>query len=111
MRPGFIKEKPQRELRSTPWSILRYRTARAESHVTKRNILNAEVLMPLGKAREMLTQADEMKKWVKLCLESVEDFDAIMANPDWLVTDRAARIQKITTSMHARLTYLKRTIE
>jgi hypothetical protein len=111
MRPGFIKEQPPKELRSSPWSILRYRTARAESHVTKRNILNAEVLMPLGKAREMLTQTDEMKKWTKRCLESIEDFDAIMANPDWLVTDKAAQLEKIIGNMHARLTNFKRTIE
>jgi hypothetical protein len=110
-RPGFIKPTTPKELPSPPWTILRYRTARAEGHVTKRNILNAEVLMPLKKARELLDAREQMVKWTKLVLESTEDFNALMANPEWLVEERAKNIEKIIGTLHARLTNLKRTLE
>lgn len=110
-RPGFITPKPAKELPSPPWTILRYRTARAESNVSKRNILNAEVLMPLKKARELLTAREEMVKWTKLSLESIEDYNALMANPDWLVTDKDKQLEKLMTNLQSRLTSLKRTLE
>jgi len=110
-RPGFIRPTETKELISTPWTILRYRTARAESNVTRKNILNAEVLMPLKKARELLNARDESVKWTKMSLESIEDFEAILANPAWLVEDRIKRIEQIVGTMHSRLTNLKRTLE
>jgi hypothetical protein len=79
--------------------------------VTKRNILNAEVLMPLKKARELLDAREQMVKWTKLVLESTEDFNALMANPEWLVEERAKNIQKIISTLQSRLTNLKRTLE
>ena len=110
-RPGFIRPTAPKELISSPWTILRYRTARAEANVTHRNILNAEVLIPLKKARELLTAKEESVKWTKLCLQSVEDFEAILSNPDWLVEDRIKRIEQIVGTMHSRLTNFKRTLE
>ena len=79
--------------------------------MTNRNILNAEVLIPLKKARELLTAKEESVKWTKLCLQSVEDFEAILSNPDWLVEDRIKRIEQIVGTMHSRLTNFKRTLE
>jgi hypothetical protein len=79
--------------------------------VTKRNILNAEVLMPLKKARELLEAREQMSKWTKLVLQSTEDFEAIMANPEWLVDERAKRIEQMLGTLHSRLTNLKRTLQ
>jgi len=110
-RPGFIRPTAPKELASSPWTILRYRTARAEANVTNRNILNAEVLMPLKKARELLKSKEEAIKWTKLCIYSIEDFEAILSNPEWLVEDRTKRIEQIISTMHSRLTNFKRTIE
>jgi len=67
--------------------------------------------MPLKKARELLNARDESVKWTKMSLEAIEDFEAILANPAWLVEDRIKRIEQIVGTMHSRLTNLKRTLE
>ena len=92
------------------WTILRHRTTRAEGQVLARAIETAEIGLPLRKAREMIDQADHQRKWAKLVLESIEDFEAVMANPEWLVKDKAARIEMIVGTMHSRITNLKNTI-
>jgi hypothetical protein len=91
--------------------MLRYRTARCESFTLRKNIRNADVLMPLSKAREMIEQADTQKKWAKLILESIEDYDAMMANPEWMLPDRAKKVEMLLGTLHARITNLKRTLE
>jgi len=46
-----------------------------------------------------------------LVLESIEDFEAVMMNPEWLVQDKAKQIEMIVGTMHSRITNLKNTIE
>lgn len=110
-RPGFIKQEAPKELKSNGWTILRHRTSRAESRVETKALCTAEVGIPLKKARELIDASDAIKKRTKLCLESIEDFEAIMANPDWLIKDKASRIEMIVGTMHARLTLLKTHLE
>lgn len=59
----------------------------------------------------MVEKSDLQRKWSKMALESIEDFEALMANPDWLIEERAKRIEQIVGTMHARLTNFKRTLE
>jgi hypothetical protein len=81
-----------------------------ESKVAPQALATAEVGIPLHKAREMIEQSDYQRKWAKLVLESIEDFEAIMANPEWLVEAKASRIDMIVGTMHSRITNLKNTI-
>lgn len=106
-RPGVFKDTEPKELKSGGWSILRHRTSRAESRVRAKALHTAEVGIPLKKARELIDQADALRKRTKLCLESIEDFEAIMSNPDWLIADKASKIEMIVGTMHARLSNLK----
>lgn len=81
-----------------------------ESKVAPQALPTAEVGIPLLKAREMIAQADHQRKWTKLVLESIEDFEAIMANPEWLIDAKASRIEMIVGTMHSRITNLKDTL-
>lgn len=59
----------------------------------------------------MIAKMDNQKKWTKLVLESIEDFEAIMLNPAWLIPDKAKQIEMIVGTMHSRATNLKNTLE
>lgn len=109
-RPGFIQAEVKQPT-SSGWTILRYRVSRAEGSVRAKAINTAEICLPLKKAREMVEKSDLQRKWSKMALESIEDFEALMANPDWLIEERAKRIEQIVGTMHARLTNFKRTLE
>ena len=69
------------------------------------------VCLPLDKAKDIIDKMDTMKKWSEFCLESIEEFDAISANPDWLVQDKAKRLEMILGTMHARISNLKKTLK
>lgn len=109
-RPGFILAQPY-EPKSGGISLLRYRYARASKSVEDGKAKTAQVCLPLQASKEIVTALDKNKKGAKMVLESIEDFEAIMANPEWLVTDRAKQIEMIIGTMHARITTFKKNIE
>ena len=51
------------------------------------------------------------KKWGKLVLESIEDFEAIMGNPEWLIRDKADKVEMLLGTLHSRLTNLTKNLE
>lgn len=59
----------------------------------------------------MMLRMETQKKWGKLVLESLEDFEAIMGNPDWLIKDKADKVEMLLGTLHARLTNLQKNLE
>jgi hypothetical protein len=58
-----------------------------------------------------VTIVDERKKletWLDRCIESIEDYQALMANPQWMIEDREKQTAKIMSTLQSRLTNLKR---
>lgn len=62
-----------------------------------------DVVLPLSACKEIVATMNEQRKWAKLLQESFEDFEAIMANPDWLIKDKADKIELIVGTMHSRI--------
>jgi len=46
-----------------------------------------------------------------MVIESIEDFEAIMMNPEWLVPQKAKQIEMIVGTMHSRISNLKKILE
>jgi hypothetical protein len=109
-RPGFIRVPPY-EPKSGGFTLLRHRQSRAAKAVQDGKVKSAEICLPLQSASEIVIALDTHKKWTRLVLESIEDFEAIMANPEWLVTDKAKQLEMIIGTMHARITTLKNNLE
>lgn len=109
-RPGFIRV-PSYEPKSNGFTLLRHRQTRAAKAVQEGKSKTAEICLPLQSATEIITAMDTHRKWTKLVLESIEDFEAIMVNPEWLVADRAKKLEMIIGTMHARITNLKKNLE
>lgn len=59
----------------------------------------------------MILRMEGQKKWGKLVLESLEDFEAIMGNPDWLIRDKADKVEMLLGTLHSRLTNLQKNLE
>lgn len=59
----------------------------------------------------MILRMEGQKKWGKLVLESIEDFEAIMGNPDWLIRDKADKVEMLLGTLHSRLTNLNKNLE
>ena len=109
-RPGFILAQPY-ETKSGGFTLLRYRHARAAKAIENGKVKRAEIGLPVSATTEIIERLDAERKWAKMVLESIEDFEAIMANPEWLVKDKADKIEMIIGTMHSRIANLKKTIE
>ena len=59
----------------------------------------------------MILRMEGQKKWSKMVLESLEDFEAIMGNPDWLIRDKADKVEMLLGTLHSRLTNLQKNLE
>lgn len=59
----------------------------------------------------MVNLHNEHRKWAKLVLESIDDYDALMANPAWLVDDKTKKATTLLGTLQSRLTNFKRTLE
>jgi hypothetical protein len=58
-----------------------------------------------------VTIVDERKKletWLDRCVESIEDYQALMSNPQWMIEDREKQVEKIMSTLQNRLANLKR---
>ena len=84
-------------------TLLRYRHARAKTRAEKFGMKELDVVMPLGACSEIVSSLNEQRKWAELLQESFEDFEAIMGNPDWLIKDKAEKIELIIGTMHSRI--------
>lgn len=109
-RPGFIR-KEEYEPKSHGLTLFRHRQSRAAKAVENGKAKTREICLPLQSATEIVIALDTHKKWAKLVLESIEDFEAIMGNPEWLVPQKAKQIEMIVGTMHARITNLKKNLE
>lgn len=109
-RPGFVRVPPY-EPKSGGITLLRHRQSRAAKAVEAGKAKTAEICLPLQSATEIVIALDTHKKHTRLVLESIEDFEAIMGNPEWLVPDKAKKLEMIIGTMHARLTTLKKNLE
>jgi hypothetical protein len=84
-------------------TLLRYRHARAKTRAEKFGMKELDVVMPLGACGEIVSTMNEQRKWAELLQESFEDFEAIMGNPDWLIKDKAEKLELIIGTMHSRI--------
>jgi hypothetical protein len=98
------------ELKTDGFTLFRYRASRAKSLHAKKGGAEPHVCLPLASANKMMEAMDYQKKWGELTLESIEEFEAIIANPEWLVQDKAKKIQLIVATMHARITNLTKSL-
>ena len=109
-RPGFIRV-PSYEPKSGGFTLLRHRHSRASKAVEAGKVKTAEICLPLHSTGEIVIALDAHKKHTAMVLKSIEDFETIMGNPEWLVPDKAKKLEMIIGTMHARLTTLKKNLE
>ena len=102
-RPGFITDKPYVHT-SSPWCVFRHRTSRAGTQKTK----NAHITLPYSMAAKIVEERKKLELWLDRCVESIEDYQALMANPQWMIDDREKQVDKIMSLLQNRLTNLKR---
>ncbi len=101
-RPGIVTAKPY-EPKTHGLTLLRFRHSRAKTRAQKNGMKELDVVLPLAACGEVISAMDEQRKWARLLQESFEDFEAIMGNPDWLIKDKAEKIELIVGTMHARI--------
>ena len=109
-RPSFIRV-PSYEPKSNGFTLLRHRHSRASKAVQKGKAKTAEVCLPLHSTGEIVIALNAHKKHTAMVLESIEEFESIMGNPEWLVPDKANKLEMIMGTMHARITNLKKNLE
>ena len=109
-RPGFIR-KEEYEPKSHGITLFRHRYSRAAKAVENGKAKTREICVPLQSASEIVIALDAHKKWAKLVLESIEDYEAIMTNPEWLVPQKAKQIEMIVGTLQSRITNLKNNLE
>jgi hypothetical protein len=109
-RPNVIQAEAY-EPKSSGITLLRYRHSRAATALEKGKAKRMDICLPFEASKEIIEKMDTHRKWTKLVLESIEDFEALMQNPDWLIKDKAEKIEMLVATMHARITTLKRTLE
>lgn len=102
-RPGFITERNYVHT-SSPWCVFRHRTSRAGTQKTK----NAHITLPYSMAAKIVEERKKLETWLDRCVESIEDYQALMSNPQWMIDDREKQIEKIMSLLQSRLTNLKR---
>ena len=109
-RPNVIQAESY-EPKSGGFTLLRHRHSRAAKAIEDGKIKKAEICLPIEATTEIIAKMDNHRKWTKMVLESLEDFESVMNNPDWLVPDKAKQVEMIIGTMHARITNLKNTLE
>lgn len=59
-------------------------------------------------AAKIVEERKKLELWLDRCVESIEDYQALMSNPQWMIDDREKQIEKIMSLLQSRLTNLKR---
>ena len=59
-------------------------------------------------AAKIVEERKKLELWLDRCVESIEDYQALMANPQWMIEDREKQVDKIMSLLQNRLTNLKR---
>lgn len=59
-------------------------------------------------AAAIVEERKKLETWLDRCVESIEDYQALMSNPQWMIEDREKQIEKIMSLLQSRLTNLKR---
>jgi len=110
-RPNIITKKDY-EPKTEGWTLLRYRTSRARSEKIKKEIKGEmQVHLPLSNAEWLLKQVDDSKKWGERIRESIEEYQALMANPEHMVEDRQKKIDHLYDTLQNRLTHFLKIYE
>jgi len=102
-RPGFITERTYVHT-SSPWCVFRHRTSRAGTQKTK----HAHITLPYSMAAKIVEERKKLEVWIDRCVNSIEDYQALMSNPQWMTEDREKQIERIMSTLQNRLTNLKR---
>ncbi len=105
---GEVKE--TYEPKTDSFTLFKHRASRAKGWHAKKGGAEPHVCVPLASANKMMEAMAYQRRWGELTLESIEEFEAIMANPEWLIDDKAKKVELIIATMHARITNLIKTL-
>jgi hypothetical protein len=59
-------------------------------------------------AVKIVEERKKLEVWIDRCVNSIEDYQALMSNPQWMTEDREKQIERIMSTLQNRLTNLKR---
>ena len=59
-------------------------------------------------AVKIVEERKKLETWLDRCVESIEDYQALMSNPQWMTEDREKQVDKIMSTLQNRLANLKR---
>jgi len=59
-------------------------------------------------AAKIVEERKKLEVWIDRCVNSIEDYQALMSNPQWMTEDREKQIEIIMSTLQNRLTNLKR---
>jgi len=59
-------------------------------------------------AAKIVEERKKLEVWIDRCVNSIEDYQALMSNPQWMTEDREKQIERIMSTLQNRLTNLKR---
>jgi hypothetical protein len=59
-------------------------------------------------AAKIVEERKKLETWLDRCVESIEDYQALMANPQWMIEGREKQVEKIMSLLQSRLNNLKR---
>lgn len=87
---------------------MRHKVARIKAARKQNRPAQKEVCLPVEEAEAIVNQLNEQRRWAGMVIDAADDFEAIMDNPDWLITDKAKRIELIIGTLHSRLLNLRK---
>ena len=59
-------------------------------------------------AVKIVEERKKLETWLDRCVNSIEDYQALMSNPQWMTEDREKQVDKIMSTLQNRLANLKR---
>ena len=59
-------------------------------------------------AAKIVDERKKLKVWIDRCVESIEDYQALMSNPQWMTEDREKQVARIMSTLQNRLSNLSR---
>ena len=59
-------------------------------------------------AAKIVDERKKLETWLDRCVNSIEDYQALMSNPQWMTEDREKQVDKIMSTLQNRLANLKR---
>jgi len=59
-------------------------------------------------AAKIVDERKKLEVWIDRCVDSIEDYQSLMSNPQWMTEDREKQITRIMSTLQNRLANLKR---